>query len=55
MVINISRGDVVDDDALIQALKNGHFFSAGLGVFKGEPDIDPRYAELENIYQFTCR
>jgi|TARA_R100001369_G_scaffold92419_2_gene137413 glyoxylate reductase len=50
VVINISRGDVVDDDALIQALKNGHLFSAGLDVFKGEPDIDPRYAELENIY-----
>lgn len=50
VVINISRGDMVDDDALIDALKSGHLFSAGLDVFQNEPDIDPRYAELQNVF-----
>ncbi len=50
LLVNIARGDLVDDDALIQALGDGRVAGAGLDVFAGEPDIDPRYAALPNLF-----
>lgn len=50
VVVNISRGDIVDDDALIDALTRGHVFAAGLDVFANEPNIDPRYRTLDNVF-----
>lgn len=50
VVVNSARGDVVDDEALIAALKSGRIFSAGIDVFQGEPDVHPGYLELENAY-----
>ena len=49
MVINISRAANIDEDALIAALSSGALGSAALDVFEGEPALDPRFLELENV------
>ena len=50
ILINIARGDVVDDEAVIAALKSGQLAAAGLDVFAGEPNVNPRYFELPNVF-----
>jgi len=50
IVVNASRGSVIDDDALIAALKSGKLYAAGLDVFNNEPDINPAYRELTNVF-----
>jgi glyoxylate reductase len=49
-VVNISRGNVVDDEALIEALAKGKVSAAGLDVFDNEPHLDSRYYELSNVF-----
>jgi lactate dehydrogenase-like 2-hydroxyacid dehydrogenase len=52
ILINVSRGSVVDEAALIDALRKRTIFAAGLDVFAGEPRIDPALLELDNLAMF---
>jgi gluconate 2-dehydrogenase len=49
ILIHASRGGVVDDAALVEALRTGAIAGAGLDVFEGEPAINPGFRELKNV------
>ncbi len=48
-LINTSRGPVVDESALVDALSRGALFAAGLDVYENEPDLAPGLALLDNV------
>ena len=50
VVVNAARGSLVDDDALIRALRSGRIAAAGLDVYNGEPHINPEYRTLPNVF-----
>ncbi|SDE49680.1 Lactate dehydrogenase [Paracoccus isoporae] len=52
LFINIARGSVVDEEALIEALQSGTLGRAGLDVYENEPEIDARLTALENVTLF---
>lgn len=49
ILVNVSRGITVDENALIQALEAGGIRAAALDVYKNEPNIDARLLSLENV------
>ena len=49
VLVNTSRGPVVDEGALADALANGRIFAAGLDVYEKEPKVHPKLLELENV------
>jgi lactate dehydrogenase-like 2-hydroxyacid dehydrogenase len=52
ILINMARGSVVDEPALIEALKNRIIYSAGLDVFAKEPQVPKELMEMEHIVLF---
>ena len=50
VITNSARGDMIDDDAMVQALKDKRIFALGLDVYNGEPNIHPGYLELPNVF-----
>lgn len=50
VVVNTARGPIVDDEALISALRSGRVAAAGLDVFAGEPAFNRGYLDLPNAF-----
>ena len=50
IITNSARGDMIDDEAMVDVLKSRKIFSLGLDVYNGEPDIHPQYLKLENVF-----
>ncbi len=50
VVTNIARGDIVDDEALIDALNRRKVYAVGLDVYKGEPNLNPGYLKHKSAF-----
>ena len=50
VVTNVARGDIVDDEALIDALDRRKVYAVGLDVYKGEPNLNPGYLKHKGVF-----
>ena len=50
VVTNVARGDIVDDEALIDALDRRKVYAVGLDVYKGEPNLNPGYMKHKSAF-----
>ena len=48
-IINVARGTVIDEQALVESLKGGLIAGAGLDVFAGEPNVPDELLSMENV------
>jgi glyoxylate reductase len=53
ILINVARGPVIDEDALVHALEEGAIAGAGIDVFEREPDVHPRLLRLRERVVLT--
>ncbi|KAJ1306055.1 hypothetical protein OPQ81_010768 [Rhizoctonia solani] len=49
IIINTARGKVIDEEALIRALEDGHLYAAGLDVYPNEPQVNPKLFTFRNV------
>ena len=50
VITNVARGDIVDDEALIDALNRRKIYAAGLDVYKNEPNLNPGYNRIKSAF-----
>ncbi len=50
VIANAARGEVIEDEAMIKAMKSGKVFALGLDVYRGEPKINKKYLDLNNLF-----
>jgi len=50
VITNVARGDIVDDEALIDALNRRKIYAVGLDVYKNEPNLDPGYLKIKSAF-----
>ena len=50
VITNVARGDIVDDEALIDALNRRKIYAVGLDVYKNEPNLNPGYLKLKSAF-----
>ena len=50
VITNVARGDIVDDEALIDALNRRKIYAVGLDVYKNEPNLNPGYHKIKSAF-----
>jgi len=50
VITNVARGDIVDDEALIDALNRRKIYAVGLDVYKNEPNLNPGYLKIKSAF-----
>jgi len=50
VITNVARGDIVEDEALIDALNRRKIYAVGLDVYKGEPNLNPGYLKIKSAF-----
>lgn len=50
VVVNTARGNIIDEQALLEAVKSGHLFAVGLDVYENEPKVNPEWFTIDNAF-----